>query len=303
MCFLGVCVCACVFEWYVCILVCCFHSSARAHMYVYTFIHTNNIFIHTNNFFALSLVFPLYFWSGALSIDLLTSSHGTSCKCCVAVRCSMLQCAAMWCSVSHSHTHCNTLHHANGRMLQCLCECETLQHIAAHCNILQNTAKHCNLLPLMSRVMSGISRRVSVGVIAVCCKLLQVVAMCRSVMQFLDKACVCWCKGETHIYIYHKKKHIYTYYTKSATIADIAHPASGSVLQCAVVFCSALQCVAVCCSMLQYVAERGSVWHAHLHTVSSKSYGECRTSCMRVCVYVFICDMYTCVYACMCVCV
>jgi len=306
-----VCLCVCVCVWVVCVHVSVLPSLVRAR----------------------SLSRSLCISSRALSIDLLTSSYGTSCKWCVAICCSTLQCAAMCCSVSHSLTHCNTLHHGNAvfhththpathciTQMQCFTLTHTLQHTASckwqsvavsvwlrntatHCSALQHTAtycKNCNLLPLVSRVMSAIawiSRCLSVGVIAVCGRLLQSVAMCCSVSQLLDKACVCWCKGETHIYISQKETHIYMLHQK----CNGCWYRTSHKWQRVAVCCSLLQCVAVCCSMLQYVAVCCTVWHAHLHAFSSDAYnGEYRTSrkWQSAAVCCSLCSMLQCVVVC-----
>jgi len=81
---------------------------------------------------------------------------------CVAVRCGVLHCVAVCCSVGQEMLlmakgeswHCNTLSSIWGR--KCIwwrgvshgtaTHCSTLQHTATHCNTLQRTAAHCNSL-------------------------------------------------------------------------------------------------------------------------------------------------------------
>jgi len=71
---------------------------------------------------------------------------------CVAVRCSALQCVAVWVDMDHvtnrssrswRDPYHNTLQHT-------ATHCNTLQHTATHCNTLQHTATHCNTLQHMA---------------------------------------------------------------------------------------------------------------------------------------------------------
>jgi len=99
----------------------------------------------------------------------------------VAVCCNVLQCftlthtlqhtASRKCSVSHSHTPCNTLHHANAvfhththtathcimQMAECCSVCLTAQH----CNTLQRTATYCNILQKLQLAATCVTCNVS----------------------------------------------------------------------------------------------------------------------------------------------
>jgi len=98
--------------------------------------------------------------------------YGSSARCRQALRCSVLQCVAVCCSVlqalrctsnqssepcemaqyshpQHTATHCNPLQHTAvhcNTLQYTATHCSTLQHTATHCNTLQHTATHCNTL-------------------------------------------------------------------------------------------------------------------------------------------------------------
>ena len=72
-------------------------------------------------------------------------------------------------------THCNTLQHT-------ATHCKTLQRTATHCNTLQRTATHCNTLQhttMLPATAFGDLDSLDLTV-AVCCSMLQCVAVCCS---------------------------------------------------------------------------------------------------------------------------
>jgi len=138
--------------------------------------------------------------------------------------------------VQHTATHCNTLQHT-------ATHCNTLQHTATHHNTLhikrecipsecisreRETATDCNRLQQTATDCNKMEREcisLSLHLVAVCCSLLQSVA------------------------VSNESTSRESAYQVSAHCNTLQHSATHSMLcvaQCFVVCCSVLQCVAVC---------------------------------------------------------
>ena len=126
-----------------------------------------------------------------------------------------------------------------------------MQRTATHCNTLQHTASDSvithvyhsissNVLCIFGRCIHDTSTSCHThGQLAVCCSVLQCVAVRCSVLQYVTPHA--WTSSCTHV---DESRHKYI----------TARRGHGSVLQCVAACCSVLQCVAVCCSVLQCVA-------------------------------------------------
>jgi len=77
---------------------------------------------------------------------------------------------------------------------------------------------------------------------------LQCVAVCCSVLQYVAVCCVAVCDKRTKFHLRFITERSLIRYSVLQCVAVCC-----SVLQCVAVCCSVLQCVAVCCSMLQCV--------------------------------------------------
>ena len=110
--------------------------------------------------------------------------------CHTATHCNTLQ---------HTATHCNTLqqtatHCASPMMyvtLQYVTHCNTLQHTATHCNTLQHTATHCNTLSY--EVCHTTVCNSALQCDAVCCRVLQVVAVDSPCVNSARSSPGCYC--------------------------------------------------------------------------------------------------------------
>jgi len=158
---------------------------------------------------------------------------------CVALCCSVVQCVdvAGCNTLQHTATHCNTLRHA-------VC-----------CSVLQCVAMLQGATGAISASNNGVHNKVTS---AVCCSVLQRVAVCCSVLQCAAVCCnVLVCVAVCHRHnqrLYPRRWH---------------RSHASTMLQCVAVCCSVLQCVAVCCSVLQRVAACCSVPQARLALLST----------------------------------
>jgi len=161
------------------------------------------------------------------------------------VRCSVLQCVAVCCSVHVLvrvelwRTFTNTSWHAHAGM-----SCGVLQGVVVCCvccSVLRCVAVCCSILQCIA---------------VCCCSVLQCVAVCcrDSIrMKWLQQTDECAMNCGTHVT---KSRHAHKRVTAHTSMRCSALQCASiySILQCAAVCCSVLQCVAVCCSVLQCVA-------------------------------------------------
>jgi len=117
--------------------------------------------------------------------------------------------------------------------------------------------------------------------VAVCCSMLQCVAVRSSVLQ-----CVAVCCGEIEARV-HSFSHVSPILLFNSHIQSQADRVAVccSVLQCAVVCCSVVQYVAVCCSVLQCVGISSSV----ASRLSNTAIGACPCISVAVCCSVMQC--------------
>ena len=159
----------------------------------------------------------------------------------VAVSCSVLQCVAVSCIVTHLwtprvpwvctcmrvHTRARTrygLVRSRRGAAAAVCVwgcCSVLPRVAMCCSVLQCVAVCCSVLQCVACLVSVAVCCSMLQCIAVCCGVLQCVAVCCSVLQRVAARC-------------------------SVLNCSFQDSLPTHVLQC--VCCSMLQCVAVCCS-------------------------------------------------------
>ena len=112
----------------------------------------------------------IYIWNPssthACSIPFL---HKSCVHICILPFCTNDVCARHW-SLQHTATHCNTLQPT-------ATHCNPLHHTAPHCNTLQHTISATTLNLFHSRNFFVVST-VCCSVFAVCCSVLQCVAVC-----------------------------------------------------------------------------------------------------------------------------
>jgi len=164
----------------------------------------------------------------------------------VAVRCSMLQCVAVFFPrhTSPSLTPCCSVWSCCSALQGVAVCCSVLQCIAVCCSVLQCVAVCCNVV--MSYQILASLHSCTMG----CCKTLQHIATHCSTLQHTAA------HGNMLSYqILASSSNNAIVCSFGATPDKSMSSASlHSVLQCVAVCCSVLQCVAVCCSVLQCVA-------------------------------------------------
>jgi len=148
---------------------------------------------------------------------------------CIAVCCSVFQCAAdvLYClHLPALHEHTDSIMVIPG-VLQCAEVC---------CNVLQCVADVLPCVVVSSSFSPTRTNRLKLWSYGVCCSVLQHVAARCGVLVFQP-----YTNAQTRLWFYF------------ISYCNII-PMCCSVLQCVAVCCSVLQCVAVCCSVLQCAA-------------------------------------------------
>jgi len=221
---------------------------------------------------------------------------------CVAVCCSVLQCVAVCCSIAlwRSMLQCVTyewvmphiwllwvvggrqnIHETHRSTLQhTATHCSTLQHTTTYCNALQHATTRCNMLLHTHKIFWFVCWCHTPGIssqrVAVCCSVLQWIAMYCSVLQRVAACCsvLQW--------------NIPVILVRLDALLSI----SSQCVVCAC--CSVLQCFTACCSVLQCVA-------ACLKRVAALLDTAC---CIALqCIAVHCSVLQVCVCVCVCVCV
>ena len=158
-------------------------------------------------------------------------------------------------------------------ILCCSACCRVLQCVAVSCSVVaghnedERTSNEAEIRYIYVAVCCSVLQCV-----AVCCSVLQCVAVCWSVLQYVAVCCSACCsvvqRGIQHD-IGSVLQCIAVCCSACCSVVQrgIQHNI-GSVLQCVAVSYNVSQCVAVCCSVRQCVAVRVAVWYKEAYSTT-----------------------------------